>query len=117
MQIQRAASLGLLHQQLGIASNARVSFQITDTGVTVWDLETETRYTVGKGMGNATAIPFTLDQQVKNIIGCTDDELKERFAKTSADGWRGERETIFTELTFRGISVLGGCRLTSPPPI
>jgi hypothetical protein len=37
----------------------------------------------------------------------TDEQLKQRWSASKRDGWSDERETIFTELTFRGVNMLG----------
>jgi hypothetical protein len=44
---------------------------------------------------------------VKDIIALSDDQLKARWSQTWEQGWDDERETLFAELAFRGISVLG----------
>jgi hypothetical protein len=107
MEIQRAASLGLLHQKLGIDPNARVAFKLIDTGVVILDLATETAYTVIYGNPQPAIIPFQLSQNVKNIVAATDEQLKQRWSESKRDGWSDERETIFTELTYRGVNMLG----------
>jgi hypothetical protein len=43
-------------------------------------------------------------QHVKDIIAATDDELKQR--RLSTMGWDDVRETVFSELAFRGTSML-----------
>ena len=40
----------------------------------------------------------------KDIIAANDDELKERWLYTMR--WDEQRETLFSELAFRGIDVL-----------
>lgn len=107
MEIQRAASLGLLHQKLGIDPNARVAFKLIDTGVVILDLATETAYTVIYGNPEPAITPFQLSQNVKNIVAATDVQLKQRWSESKRDGWSDERETIFTELTYRGVNMLG----------
>ena len=107
MEIQRATNLGQLHVTLGIAPDSRVAFKMTDAGVIIWDLETETQFIIAFGATSPTAVPFQLSQQIKAIIEAQDDQLKKRWSESWRDGWSEERETIFTELTFRGISVLG----------
>jgi len=107
MEIQRAANLGLLHQKLGIAPEDRVAFKLTESGVVVWDLQTETKYVVTVGKPIADVSHFQLPQNIRNIITEKDDQLKARWSESWMDGWSDERETIFTELTYRGVSVLG----------
>jgi hypothetical protein len=50
---------------------------------------------------------FQLPPKIKSIIDATDDGLKKRLSESWKDGWSDERETIFTELTYRDVSVLG----------
>jgi len=107
MEIQLAANLGLIHRQLGIDSNARSTYKLTDNGIVIWDLATGTRYTVTQGDPNPSVARFQLPQNIKDIISATDDQLKKRWSESWQDGWTDERETIFTELTYRGISMLG----------
>jgi hypothetical protein len=107
MEIQRAANLGMMQQKLGIDSNARITYKLTEFGVVIWDLATETRYTVTHGDPNPNVARFRLPQNIKNVISTSDDQLKKRWSESWQDGWSDERETIFTELTYRGISMLG----------
>jgi len=97
----------LLAQKLGIKPDARVAYQLTNQGVVIWDLTTGNEYTVAQGDPNPAVGRFTVPQKIKDIIGATDDVLKKRLSESWRDGWSDERETIFTELTYRGISVLG----------
>ena len=107
MEIQLAANLGLIHRQLGIDSNACITYRLTDNGIVIWDLATETRYTVTRGDPNPSVAQFQLLQNIKDITSASDDQLKKRWAESWQEGWSDERETIFTELTYRGINTLG----------
>jgi hypothetical protein len=107
MEIQRAANLGLMQQKLGIDSNARITYRLTENGIVILDLATETRYTVTQGDPNPSVVRFQLPQNIKDIISASDDQLKKRWSESWPAGWSDERETIFTELTYRGISALG----------
>jgi hypothetical protein len=107
MEIHRAAELGLLTQKLGIKPDVRVAYQLTNTGIVIWDLSDGHEYTVRHGDPNPSVGQFTLPQNIKTIIEAADDALKKRLSESWMDGWSDERETIFTELTYRGISVLG----------
>jgi hypothetical protein len=106
MQIQRAANLGLMQQRLGIDRNARISLKFTRDDVTIWDLAAGTVYTVD-ALGNVTEAPFQVRKLVQDIIAESDEQLKKRLSETWETGRDEERETIFTELIFRGISPLG----------
>jgi hypothetical protein len=97
----------LLHQKLEIDPNARVAYKLIDTGVVILDLATETAYTVIYGNPQPAVIPFQLSQNIKNIISATDEQLKERWSESKRDGWSDERETVFTELAYRGVNMLG----------
>ncbi len=94
-------------QQLSIEPNARISYQMTQTGVVIWDFSTGNKYTITQGDPNAAVSTFEVPQKVKQIIDATDDDLKKRYSASWLDGWSDERETIFTELTYRGINALG----------
>jgi hypothetical protein len=49
MQIHRAQSLGLLAKQLDIEPNARISYNLTNSGALIWDLSTGKKYNVTEG--------------------------------------------------------------------
>jgi hypothetical protein len=106
MQYQQAVRLGVLHQQLGIAADARIFLQIkTDGpgGAYIWDLDTGNTYMVSQG---TVVGPGSRDvpQHVKDIIAATDQDLKAKWLSTM--GWDEVRETIFSELSFRGVNIL-----------
>jgi hypothetical protein len=107
MEIHRAAEFGLLTQKLGIKPDVRVAYRLTNTGVVIWDLSSGHEYVVRHGDPNPSAGQFALPQNIKAIIEATDEALKKRLSESWMDGWSDERETIFTELIYRGISVLG----------
>ena len=100
MKIHRAVSLGLLHQELGIDPEARITYKLTDSGIVIRDLATGTQYTVTQGDPNASVARFEIPKGIKQIISSTDDELKKRYSESWEDGWSDEREAIFTELTI-----------------
>jgi hypothetical protein len=106
MEIQRASNLGPLHQKLGIAPDARVSYHLTQVGVTVWDIATGTAHTVHANTGTVTTEKFLVPKQVNEIIEATDMELQRRWTENREQAWGDLRQTIFTELNFRGISVV-----------
>jgi hypothetical protein len=106
MQYQQAVRLGMLHRQLGIPPNARIFLQITTEGTIgafIWDLDSGNTYLVVYG---ATPIrgKREVPKKVKDIIAASDDDLKKRWLSTM--GWNDERETVFSELNFRGIDIL-----------
>jgi hypothetical protein len=107
MQIHRAVNLGLIQQELGIDPNGRITYRLTANAVVIWDLATETRYTVTQGNPNPSVARFQLPQKIKDSISASDYQLKKRWSESWEDGWSDERETIFTELTYCGISTLG----------
>ena len=107
MEIHHAADFGLMAQKLGIKPDSRVAYRFTDYGVVIWDLATGNEYTVRQGDPNPSVRRFQLPLNVKRIIEASDDDLKKRYSASWEDGWSDERETIFTELTYRGISALG----------
>jgi hypothetical protein len=104
VEIMRGIQLGALHQQLGIDANSRVTFQITPTGGVVSDFSTGTQYAVTFNPPSVAESPFTVSQRVQKILDATNDDLKKRWKET--DGWNDERETIFAELTLRGVRIL-----------
>jgi hypothetical protein len=105
VEITRGQNLGALHQQLGIDAKARVTFQMTPMGGIVSDYSTGTAYTLT--FGTPTRVvksPFAVPQWAKEIFAATDEELKRRWKET--EGWDDQRETVFAELTLRGVRVL-----------
>jgi hypothetical protein len=105
MQYQEAVRLGMLHRQLGIPANARIFLQITtegEVGAHIWDLETGNTYQVthGKVARGHSDVP----QHVREIMAATDGDLKNRWLSTM--GWDEVRETVFSELAFRGVDML-----------
>jgi uncharacterized protein (DUF302 family) len=109
MQYQPAGNLGALHQQLGIPAKARMHYQLmTDgpLGVYIWDLDSGNTFIVVQQHDHNPILPGRrqLPAHVTEIIAATDDDLKQRW--TSTMGWDEVRETLFSELNFRGISVL-----------
>ena len=107
MEIHRGQSLGLLAQNLGIKPASRVSYRETQTGVVIWDLTTGKKYTITHGNPDAAVSSFQVPPRIKQIIDATDNELKKWYSESWLDEWSEERETMFTELTYRGISALG----------
>lgn len=107
MEIQRAENLGPLHHALGIARDARITFRLAESGIIIWDLTAGTRYTIQNGNPTPGLASFQIPHNVQVIISESDDELRKRWAESWQDGWSDERETIFTELTYRGLSVPG----------
>ncbi len=106
MEIHRAANLGPLYQKLGIVPDARVCYQLTPDGVTVWDIATGTAHAIHAKTGIVTTEKFLVPKQVKEIIEATDTELSRRWSDNREQAWSDMRQTIFTELNFRGISVV-----------
>jgi hypothetical protein len=105
MQHRRAMQIGALHRQLGIDANSRVTSQISPTGGVVSDLSTGIRYTVNFNPPNIETALFAVPQWAQTIFNANDDELKKRWTETETEGWNDERETIFAELTLRGIRI------------
>jgi hypothetical protein len=107
MQYQRAANLGMLHQQLGIPPNARMFFELVKNGIFIWNLDNGDTYTVVQVQdGSVQQSPGhrNIPEETKMIIGETDDLLKARWLSTM--GWDEIRESVFSELSFRGINIL-----------
>lgn len=97
--------LGALHQQLGIDPKARVTFRMTPSGGIISDYSTGTTYNITFGPPTSvTKSPLVVPKWAKDIFSATDDALKKRWKETQ--GWDDERETIFAELTLRGVRVL-----------
>jgi hypothetical protein len=107
MEIHRAVELGQLYRSLGIDRDARVSYRISAGGVVISDIGAATQYTITQGNTRPSVARFEVPGYVVEIISATDDQLKRRWSETWLDGWSDERETIFTELTYRGVSMLG----------
>ena len=106
MQYQEAVRLGRLHQQLGIAADARICLKMLpegSPGVFIWNLENGKTYVVIAGAQPIVG-QMEIPEHVKNTIKATDDDLKQYWLSTM--GWGEQRETVFSELAFRGINVL-----------
>jgi hypothetical protein len=105
MQLQRGVQLGALQQQLGIDPNARVTVDFKQT-ITIDDVSTGTHFEIFTAVTPIQIIKesFAVPEWVNKILSATDAELKKRYQET--EGWDEERETIFAELTCRGIRVL-----------
>ena len=103
MQIQRGQNLGQMHQKLGIESGARVAFELTPRGITIWDLSGEKVFDVDQS-GTVTWDDYDVPKYIRDIIAAPDDQLKRQWKAT--EGWDEERETFMTELVFSGINIL-----------
>lgn len=101
MEIQLGVQLGMLHQQLGITPDARVTYEFRSTGVIIRNWSTGVQYTVNPP--NVEEARFNVPAWVKEIFEATDDVLKQRWK--NGQGWTNERGTIFTELTCRGVRI------------
>jgi len=110
MQIQRGIQLGMLHQQLGIDANSRIAFQLTPTGVVIWDFGAAKRFTVDGTVPSVVEQDFVVPNRMKQIFEASDEHLKKRWDDGLLEEWTDERETIFTELVFRGVNMLPGRR-------
>jgi hypothetical protein len=106
MQYQHAIRLGALHQTLGIQAEARVLLQITPQGAHVWDVDAGNTYDVVQDGDRARVIrgQRAVPAHVTEIIAATDGDLKHRWVTTM--GWDEVRETIFCELSYRGVDIL-----------
>lgn len=107
MEIQRASSFGFLAVQLGIKPVSRIAYRIEDDGFIVWDLATAMAYRLRQGDPNPQIRSFVIPENVRKILAASDDELTKRLKENWLDVWSDERETIFTELNYRGISTVG----------
>jgi hypothetical protein len=106
MKIYLAASLGAVHQQLGIDPRARITYEKTDDRIVIWDFSTGNKYDVNGGDPNPSKTRFEIPPYIKHILSSSDDELKKRYSESSNDGLSEEREALFMELTHRGINTL-----------
>jgi hypothetical protein len=110
IEIQRAANLGtVLFQHLKIDPDSRICVsEIYGNGqIDIWDLATGRYFKTS----NATTPP-TVQQQVvevpewvQTIIQSPSDDLLAEHDATWEDGASEKRMAIFTELTYRGVSV------------
>jgi len=90
---------------VGLAEKARVYVKVPTNGtvgVYIWEMETGNTFTVvpGNVIRGQAAVP----QHVKVIIAASVDELKQLWLSTIA--WDEVRETVFSELAFRGTDML-----------
>jgi hypothetical protein len=109
VRYQQASTLGLLHQQLGIPASARIFHQVTrdgPLGIYIWDLDTGNTYVMVQGHSSNPINPgrCQLPQHVKEIMAATEDDLKKLWL--TSIGLDELRETVSSELAFRGINEL-----------
>ncbi len=107
IKIHRAQEFGLLTQKVGIAPNARVTYQLTRNGIVLRDLETSTQFTVAEN-GDVLEEDFNVPDNLKRIFNASDNDLKKQWDDSWEEGWTDERETIFTELVRRGVDMRPG---------
>jgi hypothetical protein len=106
MEIHQATELGQLGKTLGLAATSRITFEVTNDGVMVWDLDHGIKYTVSVSSRHVNREAFEVPKQIKEIFDTPDDVLKKRWDDHWSEGWTEEREIIFTELCRRGVSML-----------
>ncbi len=104
MDIQKAKNLGVLHKQLGIDPNARVSVDMIGTVTVIRDYDKATEYVCHQG-GKVETIPILVPTEYQEIFRSPTDELKKRWDDTWIDGADDVRMTIFAELRMRGVDM------------
>jgi hypothetical protein len=104
MEIQQASNLGLLQRTLKIKPDARITMRLTSEGADVWDLSTGNIYRVTPG--NVSVEMHAVPPDVLEIIAASDETLRKHLRDTWQQGWTEERQTMFTELVFRGVDVI-----------
>lgn len=111
IEIKRASHLGPLHQTLGIDPASRISLAVDFDGsqIDIWDLATG-RYIMMKPMDSPIRMSertMSVPQWVNEIIQTPTDELLKQYNSSLSEGDGERRITMFTELCYRGVSVLG----------
>ncbi|MGA2887704.1 MAG: hypothetical protein ABSE51_06595 [Terracidiphilus sp.] len=110
IEIQRASNLGQIHRTLGIDSDSRISFQMDARNgqIDIWDLTTGRYFTV-----SALDSPPTFNESavkapewVEQIVQTPDNDLLNQYRAAWREGAGEKRMAMFTELCYRGISVL-----------
>ena len=110
MQIQRGVQLGALHRQLGIGAESRIHLQRLPTRMVIVDLTAGVQYTIAGNPPSVSTSTFEVPQWAKEIFAAKTEDLLKRWEENWLDGWTDAQETIFTELTFRGVNMLPEAR-------
>jgi WD40 repeat protein len=110
IEIQRASNLGAIYRKLSIDPESRISFSGigADGRFEIWDLVTGNYFAVSAFTDppsiDVTQVP--IPQWLRRIIESSTDDLMAEYRSTWQEGASEKRMAIFTELNFRGVSVL-----------
>lgn len=111
MEIHVSNEFGPYMQQLGIAPKTRVGFKETSNTKIFWDLGRGLRFTVSTTEPSlVTEEQFVIPARLKEILAADNSTLEKWYDEGFMDGWSEDQETLFTELTVRGVSLLPGRR-------
>lgn len=105
MRFERAIILGIFCKQLGISTNARIEILPMKDGLKIWDLESENQHVLGLSGEPLGSVQKLLPKALKALLAESDDALKERLSNRRLRKWSNERETIMSELKYRGITM------------
>jgi hypothetical protein len=89
---------------MGISPQARVEILPVKDGLKIWDLESENQHILGLSGETLSSVQKPLPRALKALLTESDDSLKERLSDRRLRKWSDERETILSELKYRGIN-------------
>lgn len=104
MRFERAIILGTFCRQMGISPQARVEILPVKDGLKIWDLEGEYQHILGLSGETLSSVQKPLPNALKALLAESDDVLKERVSDRRLRKWSDERETILSEMKYRGIN-------------
>jgi len=102
MRIERAIILDAFCSQLSIDPDARVVLVPAKSGIKIWDLNTEKEYELGQRGETLASASRLLPDRLRTILTMPDEALQERLSSSGLHKWSEERETILSELKYRG---------------
>lgn len=103
MRFERAIILGVFCKQLGIDSDARIEIAPVKEGLRIWDLNSETQHVLGLSGQTLETTDRHVPTNLRALMREPDDSLQERASSRKLGKWSDERETILSELKYRGI--------------
>jgi len=113
MRFERAIILGIFCKQMGISPQARVEILPVKDGLKIWDLEAESQHILGLSGETLNSIQKPLPKTLKTLLEESDNALKERLSDRRLRKWSDERETILSELKYRGIDAEAAASLAA----
>ena len=103
MRFERAIILGVFSTQLGIDHDARIEILPVKNGLKIWDLDSANQYILGLSGETLDAMEKPLPTPLRALLAESDTTLQSRLSSGKLRKWSDERETILSELKYRGV--------------